>query len=186
MKIIVTYRRTSRMSMRISQSGDIRISAPYGTDQSVINDFVDKNRDWISAGLKKMEKARLHKCAFFSQLPLSTPQQCADATRRLNEIIRPLVERYSEQMGVSPACIRYQAMVSRWGVCNIKTRKITFSAYLLLLPDVCIEHTVVHELAHLLVPNHSDKFYAIMDRHFPRWKEARKLTRQIYNMDDGE
>lgn len=65
----------------------------------------------------------------------------------------------------------------------LRISKLAFSVYLLLLPDWCIEHVVVHELAHLLEANHSKRFYAIMDRFFPRWKEARKETKRISKME---
>ena len=94
-------------------------------------------------------------------------------------IIPPLVQKYSKLMGVVPAGISYRANTSRWGSCNVKTKRLIFSAYLLLLPDWCIEHVVVHELAHLLIPNHGPKFHAVMDQYVPRWKEARATTRQI-------
>ena len=90
-----------------------------------------------------------------------------------------MLEKYSEQMGVKPASVSFRATKSRWGSCNTKTRRISLSSYLLLLPDWCIEHVVVHELAHLLVPNHGPRFYAVMDRHFPRWREARRVSRQF-------
>ena len=64
----------------------------------------------------------------------------------------------------------------------LRISKLAFSVYLLLLSDWCIEHVVVHELAHLLEANHSKRFYAIMGRFFPRWKEARKETKQICNL----
>lgn len=58
-----------------------------------------------------------------------------------------------------------------------------FSVYLLLFPDWIVEHVVVHELAHLIEPNHGPRFYRVMDRHFPRWREAREITRKI--LDDS-
>ena len=51
----------------------------------------------------------------------------------------------------------------------------------LLLPEWCTEHVVVHELCHLLELNHSVRFYELMDKYFPCWKEARKITRKILN-----
>ena len=91
----------------------------------------------------------------------------------------PLVEKHAREMGVKPQSITYKPMISRWGLCNVKTRTICFSAYLLLLPEWCIEHVVVHELCHLLEPSHNVRFHTLMDRYFPRWKEARKETRRI-------
>jgi predicted metal-dependent hydrolase len=47
---------------------------------------------------------------------------------------------------------------------------------------------VVHELCHLLEASHNARFHALMDKFFPRWKDARRETRQICKMeeDDGE
>jgi predicted metal-dependent hydrolase len=97
----------------------------------------------------------------------------------LKALIEPMVDRHSKEMGVMPSAVYYKAMISRWGVCNVKDKSICFSAYLLLLPEWCVEHVVVHELCHLLEPSHNVRFHALMDKFFPRWKEARKTTRQI-------
>ena len=96
----------------------------------------------------------------------------------MDAIITPLVGKYAPMMGVSPSAISYRASRSRWGSCNPSTGRICFSYYLLLLPDICIEHVVVHELAHLLVSGHGPAFYKVMYKYFPRWKEARTLARQ--------
>ena len=89
-------------------------------------------------------------------------------------------------MGVKPSFVCYKAMISRWDVCNVKDKSICFSAYLLLLPEWCVEHVVVHELCHLLEPSHNACFHTLMDKFFPRWKEARKATRQICKMEEED
>ena len=40
-------------------------------------------------------------------------------------------------------------------------------------PKDSLEYVVVHEMAHLLEPNHSERFLAIMDAQYPSWREAR-------------
>ena len=47
MAIKVTYRRTSRLSMRIAKNGDVLVSAPIGLSQETVTDFIEKNREWI-------------------------------------------------------------------------------------------------------------------------------------------
>ena len=89
-----------------------------------------------------------------------------------------MLARHAEEMHVRPSAVTYKPMTSRWGRCSTKDRSICFSIYLLLLPEWCIEHVVVHELCHLLEPSHNARFHALMDRFFPRWREARKETRQ--------
>ena len=35
-------------------------------------------------------------------------------------------------------------------------------------------------------PSHNARFHSLMDKYFPRWKDARKETRQICKMEEGE
>ena len=165
--------------MRIVKNGDVHVSAPIGMPKKEVLRFIEEHRDWISESRQKTSERQKRRADFYSQLPLKTREQADDALRRLKALIEPLVERHSREMGVKPAVVRYRAMVSRWGVCNVRTKSVCFSAYLLLLPEWCVEHVVVHELCHLLEPSHNARFHALMDKYFPRWKEARQKTRLI-------
>ena len=178
MAIQVTYRRTRRLSMRIVKNGDVHVSAPIGMPKKEVERFIEEHRDWITEARKKTLESQKRRADFYSKLPLKTREQADDALRRLKALIEPMVERHSKEMGVKPSAVSYKAMISRWGVCNVKDKSICFSIYLLLLPEWCIEHVVVHELCHLLEPTHNARFHALMDKFFPRWKEARKETRR--------
>lgn len=182
-RIVITYRQTSRMSIRIVQNGDVHVSAPIGTPKATVQKFISDERSWIEGALKRSAERMQRRQEFFDRLPLLTQEQCREATERLNAIIPPMVERNARRMGVHPRGIRYSATVSKWGSCHSKTHVLQFSAYLLLLPEWCIEHVVVHELCHLLVPNHGPRFHALMDKYFPRWREARTETIRISRMD---
>lgn len=165
--------------MRVGKNGDISVSASYGVTKSQVMAFIEDHRQWIEDAVARTAKAQAKRNSFYDQLPLVTAQQCKEAGDRLNALIPPLVSKYEVLMGVKTRGISYTRPTTRWGSCNTHTRHINFSAYLLLLPDWCVEHVVVHELAHLIVPNHSTAFYAVMDRFFPRWREARAHTRSI-------
>lgn len=183
-QVVITYRKTHRLSMRVVKNGDIHVSAPLGISKSVVDEFIEKNRDWMTQARKQRLQNENARNSFFNQLELDSKEKYSEAVRKLNAIVLPFVEKYSKQMNVAPNGIYYRAVISRWGCCLIKSKKIYFSLYLLLLPEWCIEHIVVHELAHLLVPNHSKAFYEIMNVHFPRWKEARKETKRISRMEE--
>ena len=179
MSIQVTYRWTSRLSMRIVKNGDIHVSAPIGMSKKLIEAFIEDHRDWIEAARKKTLERQQRRTDFYNQLPLTTRAQTNEALKRLKALIEPMVEQHAKAMGVTPSNIRYRKMISRWGMCNIKDHSICFSTYLLLLPEWCIEHVVVHELCHLLEPSHNARFHALMDNYFPQWREARKETRRL-------
>ena len=177
MAIQVTYRRTRRLTMRIVKSGEVHISAPIGMSRSRIEEFIEKNRDWIVKARENTLNRQQSRQAFYDQLPLTTATQKREAKNRLETLVIPMVERYSRVIGVTQPEIRYRAMTSRWGTCKTREGIVCFSLYLLLVPEWCIEHVVVHELCHLLEPSHNAHFHALMDRFFPRWREARREMR---------
>ena len=184
MDYVVIYRRTSRLSLRIGKSGEVRVSAPYGTSEHTIREFIAKHVDWIHRAMARMLDSEQTRRDFFARLPLHTRAQRQAAEQRLDALARPMIERYATQMGVRPQFLYYRATRSRWGSCHTGRRAICLSLYLLLLPEWCIEHTVVHEMCHLLVPNHGPRFHALMDTYFPRWREARAETRRVSRMEE--
>ena len=179
MTIQLTYRRTSRLSMRIVKNGDVHVSAPIGMSKKYVEAFINEHQAWIIEARKKTMERQQQRMDFFNQLPLTTKAQKTEATEKVRALIEPLVEHYSEVIGVTPSSVRYKPMISRWGMCNVKDRSICFSTYLLLLPDWCVEHVVVHELCHLLETGHNARFYKLLDRFFPKWREARVVTRLV-------
>ena len=179
MQITVTYRRTSRLSLRVTPTGKVNVSAPYHTPEATVRQCIADHRQWIEDSLQKMEEHQRQRTSFYDRLPLHTPGQRAEAAARLDGIVRPLVARYAPLMNVEPPHIDYKPFISKWGDCSPARRHITISLYTLLLPAWCIEHVVVHELVHLLVPDHSDRFHRLLTRYFPRWREARAETRRI-------
>ncbi|MCR5130643.1 MAG: M48 family metallopeptidase [Prevotella sp.] len=186
MAIIITYRHTRRLSMRIAQNGDVRVSAPLRTPRIIIEAFIEKNQDWIVKAQARTAERLQQRAAFYDQLSLNTPAERKEATNRLRAIVDPMFEHYRREMNAQPSRITFRRSTSRWGSCNHRTRSISLSIYLLLLPEWCIEHVVVHELAHLHQPNHGPAFYALMDRHFPRWREARAETRRLSRNESEE
>lgn len=179
MAIQLTYRRTRRLSMRIVKNGDVHVSAPFGLPKREVEAFIDLHREWITKAREKTIERQQQRKAFFNQLPMTTRAQKADTAERLRAMVEPMIEHHAKVMGVSPSAVSYKPMISRWGMCNVKTRNICYSTYLLLLPDWCVEHIVVHELCHLIEPSHNARFHALMDKFFPQWKEARKETRRV-------
>lgn len=71
--------------------------------------------------------------------------------------------------------ISYRKAKSRWGSCTAGKGRIMLNIMLIEKPLVCIEQVVVHELAHFVVQDHSERFYEVMDRIMPLHREVRRL-----------
>ena len=168
--------------MRIVKNGDVHVSAPIGLSRDRVIAFIEEHRDWIDDARKKTSERQQQRNAFYDKLPLTTRAQADDALRRLKALIEPMVERHAKEMGVRPSRVFFKPTISRWGLCNVRDRSICISAYVLLLPEWCAEHVVVHEMCHLLEPSHNARFHALMDRYFPRWREARRETRRVSSL----
>jgi Predicted metal-dependent hydrolase len=52
---------------------------------------------------------------------------------------------------------------SRWGSCSVRNN-INLSIHLMQLPDSLIDYVILHELAHVVVKNHSAKFWLLLDK----------------------
>ena len=113
--IQVTYRRTSRLSMRIVKNGDVHVSAPIGLSRDRVMAFIEEHREWIDEARKKTLERQRQRSAFYDKLPLTTRAQADEALRRLKAIVEPMVERHAREMGVSPSRIYYKPTISRWG-----------------------------------------------------------------------
>jgi hypothetical protein len=46
-------------------------------------------------------------------------------------------------------------------------------------PKDLAEYVVVHEMAHLLEPTHSERFVSILGQNYPGWREARAELNEL-------
>ena len=84
--------------------------------------------------------------------------------------ILPLVEKWSQRMGLAPAHVSFRRARRRWGSCS-PTNRLSFNYHLMKLPTSCIEYVVVHELAHIRHKNHSAEFWSLVGRYMPEYRE---------------
>ena len=59
---------------------------------------------------------------------------------------------------------------SNWGSCS-EDGNINMSTRLLFAPDDILEYVCIHELAHLIEHNHSDRFWKLVENAMPNYKE---------------
>ena len=52
---------------------------------------------------------------------------------------------------------------SRWGSCTSVDRSIRLSDRLKGMPEWVVDYVLLHELAHLIEPNHSKRFWALVE-----------------------
>ena len=156
-EIEIQIKRSSRrtLSLQITREGQVVVHCPFSTTQEQIQMFVDEHRQWIGENLEQV-KRRLTK------RPVMTSEQVWKA-------------KSLARMTIS---IRQQA--TRWGSCSSKGN-LNFNWTLILTPEPLQDYVVVHELAHRLEMNHSDRFWKIVESQIPDYKERRNLLKTYEN-----
>ena len=71
--------------------------------------------------------------------------------------------------------VKIRQMKTRWGSCNPYKSYINLNIELIKKPKACIEYVVFHELAHLLYPDHSKKFYDYLTLYMPDWQKRKEI-----------
>lgn len=91
----------------------------------------------------------------------------------LHALVPKLIARWEPKLGVKVSGYFLQRMRTKWGSCNHHARNIRLNTELVKKPKDLVEYVVVHEMAHLLEPTHSERFVALLDQHWPHWRESR-------------
>jgi predicted metal-dependent hydrolase len=98
---------------------------------------------------------------------------------QVREQVAPLQERWERLLGVHIQRLYVQHMKTRWGSCTPASSSIRLNTELAKKPLACLEYILVHELLHLLEPNHGRNFIALLDRHLPDWQTRRDLLNRL-------
>ena len=97
------------------------------------------------------------------------------------EYLQQLVAYYSYQMNVPLYNVKVKKMKTRIGSNSLQTKTVSFSLDLMQYSSGVIESVVVHELAHILVYNHSKEFYNVVYQYCPDYdKYRKKILRRDY------
>lgn len=91
--------------------------------------------------------------------------------------VSALIAKWQPRLGVNVDRVVVRRMKTKWGSCTPSARSIRVNTELAKKPPECLEYIVVHEMVHMRIRRHDDRFTALMDQHLPGWK----LIRQTLN-----
>lgn len=91
-----------------------------------------------------------------------------------------IVSKKCEQnTGIKADEYRVKNMKTKWGTCNIESRRIWINLQLIKKPLECLEYVVTHELVHLIERNHTNRFSELVDGFYPGWRQAKKKLSEL-------
>lgn len=161
---VIRCRRRS-VGIRVTDEGEVIVRAPLTMPMAQVRSLVEGKRDWIEKTLAKVNsRAREPK--------LSRQETEALADRALKEI-PPRVKAWAARIGVSYGRITIRNQKTRWGSCSAEGN-LNFNCVLMLCPEAVLDYVIVHELCHRKELNHSDRFWAEVEKALPDYRQRRK------------
>ena len=154
------------MRIEVPFGGPPLLVVPHGVSRARAERFLAERRPWVERQLA-------------AQVPRLTlpPLTEREGRRRARALATDLCEREAPRLGVRYARIRIAAQRSRWGSCSSRGT-LSFNWRLALAPREVLDYVVVHELCHLREPNHSRRFWALVEAARPRFEEQRAWLRE--------
>jgi predicted metal-dependent hydrolase len=125
--------------------------------------IIEAHRTWIAEERAKQRPRLRLDPRFVSEV---------EARLAVRELVAMLVEEEAPELGVRPVRIQIRDQRSRWGSCSTRGT-LSFNWRLVLAPFEVLDYVVVHELCHLREPNHSRRFWSLVENRRPGWRAQR-------------
>lgn len=194
---VIRSRRRS-LSVSVSPENKITVRCPLNFADYKINQFLKSKKDWLEKVLSKNSAKLALNDGIINyreiyvggkRLPLIFGNKNAitiegvyvkniKAVKRIfittfAEDFMEMVKNLSKQVDLPASGFFIKSYKSRWGCCD-KNGNIYFNWALFMLSPEMQRYVIIHELAHLVYFNHSEKFWRLVERYEPDYKAIRK------------
>ncbi|CAA6815572.1 MAG: Putative predicted metal-dependent hydrolase [uncultured Campylobacterales bacterium] len=182
---------------------DIIVSAPKRASMRLINKVVQNKKEWIEKRVQEINQQNIlsKKNAFYlgqkynleiiasdeNKVGLTTNNMQVYGNKdylenwyknEAKKILPDMLKNInSKTLNKDIKSLKIRKMKTRWGSCNHTKRYINLNSELIKKPTPAIEYVILHELAHLIHPNHSKEFYSCIESFMPDYKQREKLLR---------
>ncbi len=197
---IVRHPRSRRYVLRPLADGTVRLTVPRFGSRAAGLSFLRRELPWIER--QRYAAARHAGAILFRGVPLPLEIDAVDgdgrrevrfgdqsvvarrgesakaaACRRLREVaggeLKRRLSAIAAELGVTARRATIRSQETRWGSCS-PDGGIALNWRLIQMPDAVRDYILVHELMHLRQPNHSRRFWALVERACPDYRAARR------------
>ena len=202
-------KRAKNLSISINSQGKVTVTKPWFLPVFFLNQFLQERESWVKQTLAKIQtdtklgeneiyylgqkyqiifKIGKFKLDFdFPYLQISAYNQQA-GKRQLMEFlqkeaiknIKTKIKIYAQKMEIQYEQVRIKDQETRWGSCSSQNN-LNFSWRLIMAPPKVLDYVIIHELAHLEQMNHSYKFWDVVEKYDPDYRENRRWLKKHQN-----
>ena len=158
--------RARHINISVKAFKGVRVAVPHGVSFDKARQFAESKRNWIKKYLDKMKQVEKEYEVFSKHsAEINKGEARRKLVNRLNEL--------SAQHGFRYNKVSVRNQKTRWGSCSSKNN-INLNMKLVRLPDEMIDYVLLHELVHTRIKNHTQAFWAELNKFVENAKEMRK------------
>jgi hypothetical protein len=171
--LVKKSKRAKRLRLAIYCDGSFVVTAPNGLDTIKIENYILQKAEWVLEKLRIMKK-RSHNPVFTKR----SDKEYLELRDGALMMAQKKVDRFNKVYGFKFNQIAIKNQKTRWGSCS-KKGNLNYNYKIALLPEKSADYIIVHELCHLKEFNHSRKFWNLVERALPDYKERIEKIKKL-------
>ena len=195
----IVRRNVKYARIEIKPDGDLRVIAPSHVD---IDLLISKKSQWIDKKRREIEnlvqeakgkegmlllEGRFLDISSLNDNESTNPIALAPDFQKLKKVLKQMLKKEMEQkvrlfsliLGLNHGRLYIRTQKTKWASCS-PMGNLSFNLRMAALPERLKEYIVIHELAHLLEPNHSKRFWRIVERQYPDYQIAEQELKKYW------
>lgn len=193
MEFTLQRKKIKNMYLRVKKN-EIVVSAPVHTPFSLIEAFVLKHESYIQKAQQQITKhdfkyqihdrvrifGKYYNICYDHDFKCEKDVIYIQDLQYLKKYLRQLFKKYAEhrfemycellQTYFPKPILKFSYLKGKWGVCFTKKKHIALNYDLIHCHEAFIDYVILHELTHLVHPNHSKQFYYFIEKYMPNYK----------------
>ena len=200
-EVIIVRKKTNKNTyLRVNDDLNIYVTTNYYTKDKEILKLIEDNKKAIIRMRERQSRRKEQEETFtylgrkYDIVYLNTKEAILGESRLLIDkdydinkwLLKQAKVIFQEELdkiyNIFPTSIPYpsltiRSMKTRWGVCNVRTKRVTLNLELIKKDIKYLDYVIAHELSHLVYPDHSKSFWNLVEKVIPNYKLLRKEMR---------
>ena len=203
-EVFITRKNNKNSYLKVGEDLNIYITTNYLTSDKYILDLINNNTKYITKMtnlFKKKQELNKKFCylgkeydiIYYNETDILLGNEKVFLKKdfdldkwylkQAKEIFKEELDKIYKQfpINIPNPTLTIRKMKTKWGVCNVKTNRVTLNLELIKKDIKYLDYVIVHELYHLIYPNHSKDFWNLVSVLTPNYKELRKELNSYEN-----
>ena len=169
MNYIIKFSNRKTLSLKINNSGDLEVFAPYNTPKDRVEYFISLKQKWIQTHQNRIKSVldtnrsvlNKEKMYLFGELVEYSLEDYKNLIKTAKIYLTNRCLELSKSLNLLINSVKTRNYKSRWGSCDVK-KNVSLNLKLIMLPKPTIDYVILHELCHTVYMNHQKNFHSLL------------------------